>query len=201
MISRRRFIQAGAAISLIGSVGSAAAQTLASTVRSQPFHTVFYDANHPAASAFAAAARSKMSRVEAMGETLSRALWGQLDDFWKKGGGVIAGMTDAQAAYCVETLARNKGMRAYFRMVHTPQADHGYCHRADVAIERHGVVVAADQSDWGERVFDLMQDIDLATAQPVPPLQYAPMIHCERFGPALISWVIAPASSHVRSLG
>jgi hypothetical protein len=107
MASRRTFLKAG--------LGACAASTIVPPSPAQspvvPYYKFVYDERFPDACAFANAAAARgISTVTIRGD-ITRLFFDDLDLRWRKGPVVLAGYTTPVSLFCLDLLARDRGMR------------------------------------------------------------------------------------------
>jgi hypothetical protein len=76
-----------------------------------PYHKVIYDSRVAAARAFGREAQRAVLPVHAIEGDVTALWFHDLDRQWRQGPVVIAGLTRAGSLFCLETLARDRGMR------------------------------------------------------------------------------------------
>jgi hypothetical protein len=118
MASRREFLQAGLAASLLPVVGSASEASNAPL----PYYKVIVDERFPASVAFGVEWKARGAAVHAIRGDITDLWFHDLDHRWKQQGPVaIAGLTAHGPLFCLERLAWDHGMRVVSRV---PQAAH-----------------------------------------------------------------------------
>jgi len=114
MVNRRAFLKASVAVSawpaLAGTVGSKPAAS--------PFYKVVFDRRYAAAQAFAREAQSRGWAVHGIEGDVTNLFFRDLDLRWKAGPVAMAGLTVASSLFCLEMLARDRGMRLMHRTEH-----------------------------------------------------------------------------------
>jgi hypothetical protein len=113
MASRREFIQAGLAASLLPVVGSAAEASNPPV----PFYKVIVDERFPSSAAYGEEWRARGAAVHAIRGDITDLWFLDLDLRWKNQGPVaIAGLTAHGPLFCLERLAWDHGMRVVSRI-------------------------------------------------------------------------------------
>jgi hypothetical protein len=113
MASRREFLQAGLAASLLPVVGSAAE----ASNPPQLFYKVIFDERFPASVAFGVEWISRGAAVHAIRGDITDLWFRDLDLRWKQQGpAAIAGLTAHGPLFCLERLAWDHGMRVASRV-------------------------------------------------------------------------------------
>ena len=80
-----------------------------------PIYKVIFDERFAASVAFANQARLDGLPVHGIRGDITALWFHDLDLRWKRGPAAIAGMTDANALFCLDLLARDKGMHVASR--------------------------------------------------------------------------------------
>jgi hypothetical protein len=113
MASRREFLQAGLAASLIPVVGSASEASNPPL----PYYKVIVDERFPASVAFGVEWKARGAAVHAMRGDITDLWFHDLDHRWKQHGpAAIAGLTAHGPLFCLERLAWDHGMRVVSRV-------------------------------------------------------------------------------------
>lgn len=190
--NRRRFLQSGAAVSVLPLLTQAVAWA-ASAVTPAPrecFYKVIYDPDHQATAAFGRGAQAGGLSVQSVGADITALWYDDLYHRWRKGPIALAGLTTQSAAFCLETLGRDAGMRAVFRAVHQLQPDGTFTHYVRSARARSdAAVLSAGGNDWSLWLVTLLKASLAASLRQTVPLDYLAQLG----GPTtLVSWVIAP---------
>jgi hypothetical protein len=115
MTNRREFIRLGFAMTslpvlLRASLGATGA---GGAVRPEvpAIYKVIFEESSPAARSFAAAAARRGLRVHGIRGDITDLFYEDLDLRWKQGPVTLAGMTNDRSLFCIEMLARDRGMR------------------------------------------------------------------------------------------
>jgi hypothetical protein len=115
MASRREFLQAGIAASLLPVAAAAAAPK--DPVPSVSFYKVIFDERFPASVAFGDEWKARGARVHAIRGDITDLWFHDLDRRWKQHGpAAIAGLTAHGPLFCLERLAWEHGMRVVSRV-------------------------------------------------------------------------------------
>ena len=80
-----------------------------------PLYKVIFDERFPASVAFANQVKWEGLPVHGIRGDITTLWFHDLDLRWKQGPAAIAGLTDANALFCLDLLARDKGMRVQAR--------------------------------------------------------------------------------------
>jgi hypothetical protein len=121
MASRREFLQAGIAASLLPA--TAAADTVSKTPAPQVYYKVIFDERFPASVAFGEEWRARGAAVHAIRGDITDLWFHDLDIQWKKRPVAIAGLTAHGPLFCLERLAWDHGMRVVSRVEQTATHD------------------------------------------------------------------------------
>src|ERR1700689_1751850 len=113
MASRREFLQAGIAVSLLPGVMAAGAST---PQTGSPFYKVIFDERFAASVEFGAEWKARGAAVHAIRGDITDLWFHDLDHQWKKQPVAIAGLTAHGPLFCLERLACDHGMRVTSRV-------------------------------------------------------------------------------------
>jgi hypothetical protein len=116
MASRREFLQAGIAASVLPM--AAAGNNLAASERADrvTFYKVIFDQRFPASVAYGAEWKARGAAVHAIRGDITDLWFHDLDLQWKKRPVPIAGLTAHGPLFCLERLAWDHGMRVISRV-------------------------------------------------------------------------------------
>jgi hypothetical protein len=124
MASRREFLQAGIAASMLPLAASAAIDPAGQpNAEALPFYKVIFDERFPASVAFGGRMKRQGAAVHAIQGDITDLWFHDLDARWKQGPAAIAGMTAHGALFCLERLAWDHGMRVVYRLEHAASPD------------------------------------------------------------------------------
>ena len=123
MASRREFLQAGIAASVLPI--AVAGSTLAPTERDDrvTFYKVIFDERFPASVAYGEQWKTRGAAVDAIRGDITDLWFHDLDRQWKKQPVAIAGFTAHGPLFCLERLAWDHGMRVVSRVEQTATHD------------------------------------------------------------------------------
>lgn len=111
--SRRTFLKNG--------LGACAAGVLVAPISGQPaavpVYKAVFDERFEEARAFAAGATERGIRTAAIRGDVTKLFFEDLDLQWRQGPVVLAGYTTSAPLFCLDLLARDRGMRAIHRAV------------------------------------------------------------------------------------
>jgi hypothetical protein len=116
MASRREFLQAGIAASLLPVAASAAASALKEPDPTVSVYKVIFDERFPASVAFGAEWKARGAAVHAIRGDITDLWFHDLDRQWKKQPVPIAGLTAHGPLFCLERIAWDHGMRVVSRI-------------------------------------------------------------------------------------
>jgi hypothetical protein len=117
MASRREFLQAGIAVSLL----PVAASATALPNPSPRYYKVIFDQRFPASVAFGEEWNARGAAVHAIQGDITDLWFHDLDRQWKKRPVAIAGLTAHGPLFCLERLAWDHGMRVISRVEQAAQ--------------------------------------------------------------------------------
>ena len=124
MASRREFIQAGIAASVLPMIVSAREISRQPLFGARSFYKVIFDQRFPASVAFAREMTQLGATVHAIDGDITDLWFHDLHAAWTKQPVAIAGLTAHGPLFCLERLAWDHGMRVTFRAQHPlPNAD------------------------------------------------------------------------------
>ena len=112
MSTRREFLQYSAVAASLPFIAAAGVERELLTT---PLYKVIFDERFPASVDFANQARSADLPVHGIRGDITALWFYDLDLRWKQGPAAIAGLTDANALFCLDLLSRDKGMRVEAR--------------------------------------------------------------------------------------
>jgi hypothetical protein len=112
MSTRREFLQYGFVATSLPFIAAAAVERELLTT---PLYKVIFDERFPASVAFANQVKSEGLPVHGIRGDITALWFHDLDLRWRQGPAAIAGLTDANALFCLDLLARDKGMRVEAR--------------------------------------------------------------------------------------
>ncbi len=192
MRNRREFLQislASSALPLIA--GEQREASFQGRVNREPLHDVIVEMSSPLALAFRAAAVELGLEAHGIHDDVTDLWCHKLDRQWRTTPTTLAGVTLSTSLFCLETFARDYGMRVWFRAVHNRTAN-GQAERVMSGDERLVEQAAVLDGEWA--------DAFARFAAAVPPsmpgkfqqkivettvLQYEEPDH-------MVSWIIAP---------
>jgi hypothetical protein len=116
MGNRREFIRAGMAVTAAASVTSAPAKAAAAPPHR--IHKVVYDQRFAEPVRFARAAEALGLEAHAITGDMTALWYEELDGLWRQEPLAIAGMTRHGPMFCLEMLARDRGMRLVYQAEH-----------------------------------------------------------------------------------
>lgn len=173
MASRRDFLRAGLAVSIAPTLASAAQMDPAPVATLASPATVIFDRRFSASRAFASRIEQRGTPVNAIEGDITALWYHDLYARWKAGPIAMAGLTLNGALFCLDTLARNHGMRVVFRNEHKQTSD-------------------------GHEIADLVTHVARHAFQTRPPVIAVPHFGRPEGDPEpLVSWVIVPAGARI----
>ena len=107
MASRRTFLKAALGVSAAGAIGPVAFGHTCAV----PYYKIVFDERFDDACAFAAAAAGRGIPTAAIRGDITRLFFDDLDLRWKQGPVSLAGYTTPASLFCLDLLARDRGMR------------------------------------------------------------------------------------------
>ena len=192
MTSRREFVKAGLAVSVLPVASRADFATSPASGATVPLYKVLYDMRFPASVAFARRAAARGLAVHAMAGDMTRFWYDDLYYRWRQEPVAIAGLTAHGALFCLERLAWEQRMRVVYRGEHMLAADGCVAHRFQgLAPLLPAAAGDAAEAAWAAALADVVAEcprerIPSRTLQAVTPQAGASPSE------TLFSWVIAP---------
>lgn len=199
MASRREFLQAGIAASLLplsmGTSFKPAVSAAGDERPATPFYKVIFDRRFPASVAFANEMKRLGGPSHGINGDITDLWFHDLDVRWKKGPAAIAGLTAHGPFFCLERLAWDHGMRVVFRGEHTRLADGGMEHvlSGPANMLQEAADLSAGGSNWACRVANLVTRCPQGRSRASTRTVVSPS--AEPAGDdtePMFSWVIAP---------
>jgi hypothetical protein len=193
MGNRREFIRAGIAVTAAASVAGPSAQ--AATAPPYRIHKVIYDRRFAEPVRFAQAAETLGLQAHAIEGDMTALWYEELDGLWRKEAVAIAGMTRHGPMFCLEMLARDRGMRLVYQAEHqiTEVEVRHSVSGALPSLRRSGGLTQSGAA-WPELMASLVADTPV---EPALSGRVGVVTRTEA-GPAaeepLFTWVIGPAS-------
>ena len=123
MASRREFLQAGLAVSLLPVAASASGSATAAAAQPVSYYKVIFDERFPASVAFGEEWKARGADVHAISGDITDLWFHDLDHRWKQSPVAIAGLTAHGPLFCLERLAWDHGMRVVSRVEQTATHD------------------------------------------------------------------------------
>jgi hypothetical protein len=160
-MDRRAFIQAGMLSALplatgarlaLGNAQPPVGEKGPALHASVPLHTVVYDERFPDSVAFADEARRLGQRISAIRGDVTRLWYDDLYHRWQQGAAAIAGLTTADALFCLEIFGNDAGLRRVLKVDHDRGAAHltHRFHGPEVAVAGAGLERCG--GDWSVRM-------------------------------------------------
>jgi hypothetical protein len=207
MTNRREFLHIGvAALSLPLAARTGAAQGIfagaderSNEQRTEPIYKTVFDQRFTACARFAEELGRRAPATHAIRGDITQ-LW--YDDFyhrWKQGSVAIAGMTAPGAIFCLETLARDAGMRVALRVDHR-RIGHRIEHEFAGPVESLTLAAELETSAerWPEKMAAMIAQFPAERGR-VMTARYSGESDRIRGGwEHLVTWVIAPVAAQAR---
>jgi hypothetical protein len=161
---------------------------------SLPISELIYDQGFAAGRLFAAHASVGAVPLHAINGDVTALWYHDLYHRWRAGPGIIAGLTDASALFCLEQLSRGCDRRVLLRIDHAPRADGRIAHRYRGPAELLPLAQRASaRADWAEQMAHLVLRFPAAAAPPVQgDLWLSPAEASTQPSEPLVTWLIAP---------
>jgi hypothetical protein len=132
---------------------------------------VVVEMSSPLALAFRAAAVELGLEAHGINDDVTDLWYHKLDRQWRTAPAALAGITLSTSLFCLETFARDYGMRVWFRALHDK---------------------TADGREWGPAFARFAAAVPLAESSELPQkIMETATLPAEEPGP-MVSWIIAP---------
>jgi hypothetical protein len=191
MASRREFLQAGVAASMLP-IAATGGTTPEPSPRPLPLYKVIFDRRFSSSREFGAEARRLGLPVHGIEGDITDVWFHDLSIRWKQGPVAIAGLTAHGPLFCLERLAWDHRMRVVFRASHSVLPDGSMEHEL---WGPQGMVsdasFLAGRTDWGQGVAGLLARCPADRADACGRTIYSPSASAPPDGEPLFSWVIA----------
>ena len=192
MRNRREFLQislASSALPLIA--GEQREASFHGRVNREPLHDVIVEMSSPLALAFRAAAVELGLEAHGIHDDITDLWYHKLDRQWRSTSTTLAGVTLSTSLFCLETFARDYGMRVWFRALHYKTAN-GRAEHLISGDERLVEQAAALDGEWGPAFARFVTAVPLAKSSEFQQktVETAALVS-EEPGP-MVSWIIAP---------
>jgi len=197
MLNRRGFLGAGLAGCALPWLGAAASSAQAVPVAPLPLYRVVVDRRFQAATGFGDSVAARGAVVRAIRGDVTELWFYELAPRWRERPVPIAGLTGAEALFCLERLAWDAGLRVAYRGEHRPVGDAALRHRlsGSACALAPAVSLAPGQGDWGHDWAARVAELVLACPRQAPSQLASMTVSGPQGSPALsvplYSWVIA----------
>jgi hypothetical protein len=192
MANRREFMVAGALAAGAAPIAHAEGVAAAIPERNADLYTVVYDERFPDSVAFARRARVQGLRVSAIQGDITRLWYDDLYHRWKMGPAAIAGLTAADAFFCLEMFGADAGLRRVLKVEHRAGAG-GVEHRMEGPAPLLREASLADCGPaWPARMAQLAARCPASRARRIETVAATAGETLQGDYPALVSWVLAP---------
>jgi hypothetical protein len=195
MATRRQFLREGITVSALSLMLGKPLVT-ASTAKNLPISKVVFDRNFAASRAFAVEATRLGVPVHGIAGDVTALWYEDLDQRWRLGPDVIAGLTGVSSLFCLEQLSRRDDRRVLLRIDHRPEGAGVIEHRgrgAAVTLARAGRMLR--NAPWPAEMAQLLLSQPLNVGARVDTRSFSQL---GSSGPVddwvepLVSWVIGP---------
>ena len=211
MTNRREFLHIGvAALSLpIAARAAASSGMLAGDKQSdeqreerrgdEPLYKVLFDERFSTCVRFAKEAGRRALATQAIRGDITKFWYDDLYHRWKRGAVAIAGMTAPGAIFCLETLARDAGMRMALRVDHrVTRGRTGRRVEHEFAGPAQSVALAAELEPsgerWTEKAAEMVALFPAERGRTMTALYSGESDGIRGEWTHLVTWVIAPAA-------
>ncbi|HUI81362.1 MAG TPA: hypothetical protein VLY24_25730 [Bryobacteraceae bacterium] len=192
MASRREFLQAGVAASMLPIAGLAGTSS-APAVETLPLYKIIFDHRFPSSREFAAQARTLGLAAHGIEGDITDVWYHDLSLRWIQEPVAIGGLTAHGPLFCLERLAWDHRMRVVFRGQHTVSANGRMEHALTGPQTLLGdASLLAGRPGWASSVADLMARFPVSRADTCDRTIVTPTRAAGLDSEPLFSWVIAP---------
>ena len=194
MTSRREFLRAGLAASVLLPVGARASFAgVEGPAAPVSLYKVLYDTRFAASVAFAKRAAARGIGVHAMTGDMTPFWYHDLYHRWQQAPVAIAGLTGHGALFCLERLAWEQRMRVVYRGEHAAAAGGCIAHRFEGPAQLAAAAAEAAASvHWAAALADIVADCPRGRAQSGTAQSLTARVDAAAAAEPLFSWVIAP---------
>jgi hypothetical protein len=211
MLNRRGFLGAGmasCALPWLASVAGPSAQAVPSgqpgawARPSPPLYRVVVDERFEAGAGFRAGVAARGAEVRGIRGDVTELWFYELAPRWREQAAPIAGLTAADALFCLERLAWDAGLRVAYRGEHRRLANGTLRHRmsGSASALAPAASLASAQFDWDSRVAELVLACPRRSPSRLMTISVtSPCASPASAGP-LYSWVIAANATRAASL-
>jgi len=197
MLNRRVFLEAGLAASALPLLAHAGPIAAVNAPVPQPplsLYRMIADERFQAGRGFAAIAARSGAVVLGTSGDITDLWYDDLAPRWREEPAAIAGLTAADALFCLERLAWDAGLRVVYLGEHQELPDGSLRHRLSGPAPMHAATgtLASAAHDWHERVADLVRNCPARGTIPVTTRSVLCDARLRTSTEPLYSWVIAP---------
>ncbi len=201
MLNRRGFLGAGlasCAVPWLGAAGSPGPIVAAAVPR---LYRVVVDQRSEAGAGFRAGVAAHGEVVRAIRGDVTELWFYELAPRWRDRPAPIAGLTGADALFCLERLAWDAGLRVAYRGEHRPVADAALRHRLSGSATALAPArsLAAARCDWGARIAELVLACPRQAPSHLTSMTVIGPQGSSAVAAPLYSWVIAASAAGDRS--
>jgi hypothetical protein len=198
MTNRREFLQISAATAVpLPAFAAAASPAAAADPAYAPLYKLVFDRRFAESAAFGAEAARLGATPHVIAGDVTGLWYDDLYHRWKDGPVAVAGLTAQGPLFCLETLARDAGLRLLFRAEHASLPGGRVSH----SIEGPKSVVDAAQallegkgSDWGAAMAALVMRLPVGGPRASTIFTTAANSAARPDAEALITWALAPTA-------
>ena len=147
MASRRRFLKYGLGACAAGAI----IRPVSGQARVLPYYKAVFDERFEEPCAFASGAAERRIPTAAVRGDITSLFFDDLDLRWKQGPVLLAGYTTPASLFCLDLLARDRGMRLSHRLTN-PSVERALG-ALDVALLRRTIATPLQSSDPSPLVF------------------------------------------------
>jgi hypothetical protein len=163
MASRRKFLRFGLGACAAGSHVYGMIRPILGPARVVPYYKAVFDERFAGPCAFAAGAAERRIPTAAIRGDITSLFFDDLDLRWKQGPVVLGGYTTAASLFCLDLLARDRGMRVSHCM--TKPSVEAALGVLDVALPRLPVAAPLPSGDPSLLVFWIIAPSSRASTQ------------------------------------
>ncbi|HEY7670942.1 MAG TPA: hypothetical protein VIC71_01910 [Gammaproteobacteria bacterium] len=192
MLSRRAFVEAGAALAALAASRARAAEHANQRAPDGQLRVII-DRSFDEGLAFGAAAERRGAHVDAVDADLGSFWMRTLEPRLRHGPFALAGLTAGAPLFCLELLCRDYGLTTVYRIEHARRPDGGVRHTltGDPALDGWTERLAAAGAQWAAGAAELATS-GAAVPRPTIALEPLDLRAHEHSAQSLFTWMIAP---------
>lgn len=164
--------------------------------RTERLYKILFDERYSVCARFAGEMERRVLPTQAIRADITRLWYDDLYHRWSKGPAAIAGMTAPGAIFCLEMLARDKGMRVALRVDHRSNRQR-LQHEFTGPVESVALAAELETSAerWPEKMAEMVARFPAERGRAMAARYSGPADRVRGQWEHLVTWVIAPATA------